>query len=407
MKTGLLLLTVALLAGIGTGYAWTRRQFGPLDAALPAGNQTAAANLANSGAKPGEKVEAGNGKVEPEKFPRVEVLGSTTFEFGSLELDGKMKHVFRVRNAGDAPLILKLLETSCKCTLADVPSPRLGPGAETNVVLEWTGKGKIGPYTQAATIETNDPTRPILKFTVKGLLTGAYYLYPQELTFTAVKANEAVGGEFFFVALAEPNVAQPKVEWRDPTTAAYYHLEFTPLSAEELVKNDNALSGWKGKLTIRPDLPLGDFRQVLLLTLPLKDSPTSEVTIQGTVVGQASVVGGKGWYSERQMLNFEIVKKGTGARSEGVYILLRGDQRETSQPKLVETYPPYLQLEFDKAEFLGELNQTKIPLTVVIPPTSLMESHLGDNQGRLGRLVIDTGIPNHPKLRILIRYAVE
>ena len=42
-----------------------------------------------------------------------------------------------------------------------------------------------------------------------------------------------------------------------------------------------------------------------------------------------------------------------------------------------------------------------------IPPGSPPVNHLGSEQGKLGEIILETTHPQVPKLRILVRFAVE
>ena len=69
--------------------------------------------------------------------------------------------------------------------------------------------------------------------------------------------------------------------------------------------------------------------------------------------------------------------------------------------------PEWIGVEFGPPEFLAARNQTHLPLTLVIPGTAQSGSYTGLGEQRMGRMLIDTGIENHPKLRISLRFTID
>ena len=102
-----LLIVVVLGASAGLLAGWTMHQarygkvaeFGPFSMANDL-------NATNVSAFMKSKVHAGS--------PRIEVVGGEEFDFGVMEPGSKGEHVFIVRNAGDYPMTLEVVGSTCK-----------------------------------------------------------------------------------------------------------------------------------------------------------------------------------------------------------------------------------------------------------------------------------------------------
>lgn len=99
-------------------------------------------------------------------LPRVEVE-QPEFDFGTMNPLTMGRHDFVIRNAGDAPLKLRVGPTTCKCTLSGLDKSELTPGEETRVHVEWNS-GRDERYEHSATIYTSDPDRRRVELRIRG-----------------------------------------------------------------------------------------------------------------------------------------------------------------------------------------------------------------------------------------------
>ena len=74
--------------------------------------------------------------------PIAVVVGSTEYDFGTMERRGIRSHTFVVRNDGTEPLTLIKGETTCKCTLSSLAAGEILPGNPpwTSLGLSWNCK---------------------------------------------------------------------------------------------------------------------------------------------------------------------------------------------------------------------------------------------------------------------------
>ena len=377
-------------AGFAGGYAWTRVEMGSID--TPPARLTSDAQLA----------------AERSKLPKLEVLDGTTFDFGTMEYGSSKQHAFVVKNAGQTPLTLKVLSTSCSCTIAQPHNGQLKPGEQTKIELKWEAK-RHGPFTQSAKLESNDPLHQTLDFTVTGRVVGTYLVEPSDIIFTSVTAGEAAKAEFRVYCFAQDQLALPEnVQWTKPEMRDSYDVKFVPLTAAELAqRDDQPKSGYKGLITFKPDQQLGEFRQTLQFILPTAERPLVTFELRGKVEGLASILGDERWDADHLSWSLGEWKRGAAKRESGLTLVLVGDQRESLKPRVIIHKPEWIGVEFGTPIFLAERNQTHLPLTITIPETAPSGSYTSLSNQEMGRVMFDTGIENHPRLKFSVRFTID
>ena len=92
--------------------------------------------------------------------PRL-VLDSDRHDFGAVTQGAVATHRFRVENAGDAPLTLVRLDSTCGCTTAVLGRLRLEPGERTELEVRFSSAGLQGPVDKFVRLVTDDPARPV------------------------------------------------------------------------------------------------------------------------------------------------------------------------------------------------------------------------------------------------------
>jgi hypothetical protein len=106
-----------------------------------------------------------------------------TFAFGTIPDHATVRHVFRIANTGDAPLMLQSVSVCCgaKAVLPRDPIPTNGTG---DVSVELTLVGRRGPVNKAIYVSTNDPKQPHLRLSLTGLALAGLTAAPERLTLT-------------------------------------------------------------------------------------------------------------------------------------------------------------------------------------------------------------------------------
>lgn len=89
-------------------------------------------------------------------------------------------HTWVVKNAGDSDLEIWLEDSTASATVS-LPLPpgelkrvlRIKPAQTATIEFQWNTKRFINQYSQACTIGTNDPQRPIVTLAVRGNVVAA------------------------------------------------------------------------------------------------------------------------------------------------------------------------------------------------------------------------------------------
>ena len=358
--------------------------------------------------------------------PRV-VVKQEEFEFGAMDVNAKASHDFIVTNLGEVALELTAGETSCGCTLSEIEDPRISPGESGKVTVKWTADKGEGPYTQTATIETNDPARPRITLTVSGVITRVVRPVPTELVLGHVSAGRPVAGQVRLLCYLDVPLELSSCDLMDERTEKHFHVTFEPIAADQLEeerpkqgklgkeggvgeegkpgKKESPQSGYLLNVTVKPGLPLGVFRQTILVRTNLQSIPTVEIPVTGTVVGDISIVG-RDWDEEHGVLTLDTVNSRDGAQRQ-LLLVARGPLSREVRFDLERVDPDLLRVDQQKLKetsVIGSGTVTQTPLIIRIPKGSRRANYLG---AKFGEILIKTNHPDIPLLRIRVRFAVE
>ncbi|MCD8193567.1 MAG: DUF1573 domain-containing protein [Tannerellaceae bacterium] len=137
-----------------------------------------------------------------------------TYDFGTiLEDGGSVNHTFIISNAGDAPLVITRVTTSCGCTTPAWPREPIEPGKTGEIEVTFNPKGRPGPFRKTISIFSNatDKRRHVL--TIKGHVSKKppkpQVVYPysigkiksnsKNIVFNTVRPDESVGEKIYIL----------------------------------------------------------------------------------------------------------------------------------------------------------------------------------------------------------------
>lgn len=169
----------------------------------------------------------------------------TEFDFGVMDPLADGMHEFVIRNRGNAPLKLRVGDTTCKCTVGGISNDEIAPGEEGKVKLTWnTGRFNLF-YSHYAAIETNDPFHKMIDFNVRGKVR-------QELNIDV------------------PEVVVPKMQPGSSTTVSVllYSQMHDNFRISNLKSNIKGFD-WKAETLTPADMPGYDAKMVQRLTFTL------------------------------------------------------------------------------------------------------------------------------------------
>jgi|tagenome__1003787_1003787.scaffolds.fasta_scaffold20789380_1 hypothetical protein len=342
--------------------------------------------------KPGEK-----------KAPSIAV-DQAHFDFGSMQRGTSKSHEFVIRNVGTAPLTIRNGGTTCKCTLSKFADESIAPGGSTTVKLEWTAKIDSGPFTQEATVLTNDPTQSQIKLTVTGQVLALSGVEPADFLFDKVSVGQMKSAQVYVMAMLQDDLTVKDPEISDPTVRDKFDVKIEPVEQSAL-PNKLAKRGYRVTVSAKDSLPVGRFHAWLTLHTNLPDAAKLEIPIVGQVVGDISVSGITGWNEEQGVLNIGTVKSSEGGEGK-VDLVVRGAGAADIKFAVKSTEPEQLKVTLGEPKKLKD-TLVHVPVTIAIPPGTRPMVHLDTVQGEAGRVVFSTSHPKIKELSLAVRFAVE
>ncbi|HUT95062.1 MAG TPA: DUF1573 domain-containing protein [Thermoguttaceae bacterium] len=346
--------------------------------------------------------------ITEQSAPRV-VIEQEEHDFGGIDVGVTGRHAFVFSNAGDGPLVLERGRSTCGCCTCAcavrLPEGPIAPGESADVTLEWTSKLYVGPFRQTATIRTNDPDRREVTLRVAGRFKGPVGVVPSMLRLSRVAEGRPAMAEVRVYNYLDEPLAIVGYECADPLTAEHFEVAWERIPAEQARKETEARGGYLLRITVKPGMPRGAFRQRIVLKTNVESVPTVELPIEGVVASDVSIVGW-GWSAQTGVLSFGRVKRDRGAERT-LMVVARGPHAKQVKLKAVAIVPELLAVDLAETTYSESSAVSQTRLTVRIPPGTPPEAHLGSGEGAPGRIVLETDHPDVPRLEIRVRFAVE
>lgn len=96
------------------------------------------------------------------------------WNFGLLDEGNVAMHNFIFKNESGKPLKITGVNTTCGCTGSKIDKAELAPGEATVLSVQFNSKGyKNGPVTQRVYVNTDDPDKPVVQYTIKAEITNS------------------------------------------------------------------------------------------------------------------------------------------------------------------------------------------------------------------------------------------
>lgn len=250
--------------------------------------------------------------------PKIE-LETTHLDMGVVRNDDVTHTTLKVFNRGKAPLKIVNIETTCACTLGNIPPDRatIEPGGEADIKITMNPFRIPGFHSRKTlTIFSTDPQTPTLKFEVEALVDPEFEMSPEEIDFGIVQKGETRESRMLIRQLQEaplvisevrsvaahtvseesPDILyafeqRPEAEWSDPEKAEYWiAASLTPLVPPGPIQRYFSINTNLERMALMPGRLKGEvkapyrivpaFPQPLVLHDPTGRKPVASIKIQ-------------------------------------------------------------------------------------------------------------------------------
>jgi hypothetical protein len=336
------------------------------------------------------------------KAPRI-VVDQPHFNFGTMERGREKSHEFVVHNKGDAPLRLRVGQTSCKCTLSEVDTEAIEPGASTTVKLEWSAKVEGGPFRQTAMIHTNDPRQPEVELQIDGEIVQSSNVEPPDFGFDKIEVGQTKTAQVYVMAMLQDDLIVNSAELTEEENRDKFDVKVEEVPKDQL-PNKSAHDGVRVTVTVKPGLPIGRFYQYVTLDTNLKDGAKLHIPVTGRIVGDISMHG-TNWREDEGVLVLGPVKGNTG-RTARINLVVRGEEAQDVKFEVGSVDPIEMKVTIGEPKRISDA-LVHVPLDIGIPAGTRSMNRLGTAQGEEARVVIKTSHPEMKELAFGVRFAVE
>jgi uncharacterized protein DUF1573 len=197
------------------------------------------------------------------------------YNFGTTYNGTPVKHTFRIKNAGTAPLIIGAVSASCGCTAAKPTKNTVAPGEVSDIMVTFDTRADKGPATRVITVATNDPRHQQLQLTLKGDVKLQVEAEPSPVAFGNVRHGSEQGRQVMITDL---------VGGRDFKVGP-----ITNSSSDIKVSQQPRTDGKPGAMltiTLLKSMPPGPFTDIVKVST--SRTPV-DVTVFGNIVGDLAV----------------------------------------------------------------------------------------------------------------------
>ncbi|MBX7143738.1 MAG: DUF1573 domain-containing protein [Oligoflexia bacterium] len=178
------------------------------------------------------------------------------FDFGTVVQGTTVTHEFAIKNLGDGELDIQRVAPACGCTAATVDGNSLAPGQQGRVRVELDTADFSGEKIKLVRLFTNDPENPSSTITIKGVIQQNVTIDPMRAYFGELSRGAGQGWEPKEISI-KPKAGSGITIDEVKSLSDYIKLDV-------LQKKPDA---WRIKVGIKDSVPLGEFRERLVVNL--------------------------------------------------------------------------------------------------------------------------------------------
>jgi hypothetical protein len=202
---------------------------------------------------------------------------TTTYDFGEANPNSVVEHLYTFKNAGNAPLAIAKVTSSCGCTATALNKDQIQPGEQGEIKVTLRVPSMRGATTKSIYVESNDPDQPRVVLSIKGKVVTEWVFEPSErVTFGRIASEDVQlrTVKIFPHENQELKITDAKID------APEFDVSF------EKIPDENA---WKLDVKTKPDAGLGTKRGMVTLKTTSEKMPEAEISILAFITGRVGV----------------------------------------------------------------------------------------------------------------------
>lgn len=232
---------------------------------------------------------------QPAATPKI-VFEAEEIHLGKLLDTEKGQGEFKLRNEGNAPLVINRLSSSCGCTEPKIggvtvtggksPEPihvEIAPGESTTIEVSYNPLGKQDIDTQKVEIETNDPLRPRITLNVLAQVEPLVRVDPRVLAMGDMSRGEPIR-YVFKVSGSTSDFRATRV-----TVNGIPGLRARVAGSKEIERIGGTTSQYEIEITGDGAMKPGDFQGTALVRTNDSRRPFVSVHIMGRILGDLAM----------------------------------------------------------------------------------------------------------------------
>ncbi len=354
-------------------------------------------------------------KASATKPGKIEVIGGTEFDFGTMSRGTKRKHSFVFKNVGETPIELVNKGSTCKCTVGTLNAKKLEPGEETPVELEWLAEGLMADFGQTATIGTSAFDQEEIKLTVKGKIGQAFAFDPPSADFRDFLSGEESELKGRLYSFDESPLELSSVAWSDASLSPKITGEFE--EAKRLEKGENpqfadARSYVDFKIHLKKGIPAGALSGNMVFVKKSEKEDAKEETINFPIIGRSvapiRVIAGPDYSEEKNIFDLSTAKSVDGLKKSFV-IAIKNEEAPNIEIKLGKISPAKAEevLKVTIAELKVSPKQKMFSITLEIPAGTPPLEFAGAYGKDFAKIVLETNMESAPQFPMFIKFRIS
>ena len=149
-------------------------------------------------------------------------------DFGTIYRGDTAEHIFIIRNAGNAPLEIKNVRSSCGCTVPTISKRILEPQESTELKAVFDSRRFRGQVTKNIFVYSNDLENPIKKLSIQAEIREDLKVRPSTVYFAGLKAGEKVERNLLIKNLSQDTIRIKEIA----STISSINLELSKMTIE-------------------------------------------------------------------------------------------------------------------------------------------------------------------------------